>query len=339
MLEKPALQDEKISACLQNDFGLPVAQISFLPLGADLGTAVYRMVTEDEKAYFVKLRRGIFDEISVALPKFLSEQGIQQIIAPVTSRAGQLWADLDPFKVILYPFIAGHDGYEICLTDGQWGEFGRALRQIHDAPIPAALTSSIRQETYASRWRDSVRSFLARIENSDFADPIAMKVAAFLQSERAEIINLLERADRLAQALLIQSPEFIVCHSDIHAGNIHIGVDDALYIVDWDAPILAPRERDLMSIGGGLMGGWRPPQEEEMLFYRGYGQTEIDARALAYYRYERIIEDIAVYCEQLLLSDDGGEDREQALHYLKSNFLPEHTIEIAYRADKTLNKQ
>jgi spectinomycin phosphotransferase len=51
--------------------------------------------------------------------------------------------------------------------------------------------------------------------------------------------------------------------------------------------------------------------------------------ALAYYRYERIVQDIAVYCEQLFLSDEGGEDREQSWQYLRSNFLPQGTIEIA----------
>ncbi|MFN2272451.1 MAG: spectinomycin phosphotransferase, partial [Anaerolineae bacterium] len=58
--------------------------------------------------------------------------------------------------------------------------------------------------------------------------------------------------------------------------------------------------------------------------------------ALAYYRYERIVVDIAVYCEQLFLTDEGGEDREQSLRYLESNFLPNGTIEIAYKSDKTL---
>jgi spectinomycin phosphotransferase len=62
---------------------------------------------------------------------------------------------------------------------------------------------------------------------------------------------------------------------------------------------------------------------------------QIDPIALAYYRYERIIQDIAVYCEQLLLTDEGGEDREQSLRYLTSNFLPNNTIEIAYTSDKT----
>jgi spectinomycin phosphotransferase len=51
MLEKPNLQDEEIIACLQKKFGLLVVHISFLPVGADLNTAVYRAVTEDENVY------------------------------------------------------------------------------------------------------------------------------------------------------------------------------------------------------------------------------------------------------------------------------------------------
>lgn len=333
MLEKPDLPDERIVTCLQNDFGLPLSQISFLPLGADQDTAVYRAITDDNSMYFVKLRRGAFNEIAVTLPKFLNDHGITQIIAPLASQTGHLWANLDPFKLILYPFVAGRNVYEVGLSDGQWGEFGSALRRIHDAAVPAALTSVIRRETYSSQWRNSVKISLARIGRDSFEDFIAIEVAAFMQSKRDEVNDLVQRADRLAQVLKMKSPEFIVCHSDIHAGNLHIGVGGALCIVDWDEPILAPKERDLMYVGGGLMGNWKSPQEEESLFYSAYGQVQIDPAALAYYRYERIIEDIAIYCEQLLLSNEGGEDREQSLHYLKSNFLPNSTIEIAYRSD------
>ena len=60
-------------------------------------------------------------------------------------------------------------------------------------------------------------------------------------------------------ALETRFPDFIVCHFDIHAGNILIDDDGSLYIVDWDDPILAPKERDLMYIGGGLLGGWYTP--------------------------------------------------------------------------------
>jgi len=335
LLEKPDLQDNRIIVCLQAEYGLPVVQVAFLPLGADLNTAVYRVITDDETPYFCKLRRGVFDEVSVALPKYLSDQGIGHIIALLETQSGQLWASLDAFRVILYPFVEGRDGYEVNLSDAQWVELGTVLKSIHTTVLPPALARRIRWETYAPQGRESVKTSLARIEKETFKDPIAVQLVAFLRAKRAEILDLVVRAERLARALQARPPEFILCHYDIHAGNILIDPNGAFYVVDWDDPILAPQERDLMYVGGGLMGNWRTPQEEETLFYQGYSRTQIDPRALAYYRYERIVQDIAVYCEQLLMPDKGGPDREQSLRYLMSNFLPNSTVEIARTTDRT----
>lgn len=335
MLEKPDLQDEKIIACLQNKYGLLVDQVTFLPLGADLNTVAYRAVAEDETPYFVKLRRGVFDETSVALPKFLNDQGIVQIIAPLATKTGQLWASLDAFKLILYPFVEGHNGYEVDLSERHWNNFGTALKNIHTAVIPSDLIKRIQRETYSPQWRETVKTILMRVGTDSFDNPVAINLAAFLKPRCDEILDLVGRAERLAQALQARSPEYVLCHSDIHAGNILIDVNGALYIVDWDNPILASKERDLMFIGGGQGFIGYTAQEEETLFYRGYGKTQIDPIALAYYRYERIIQDIAIYCEQIFLTNDGGEDREQSLRYLTSNFLPNGTIEIAYQSDQT----
>jgi spectinomycin phosphotransferase len=167
------------------------------------------------------------------------------------------------------------------------------------------------------------------------ADPISAELARFLRARNDQILDLIRRAERLAQALQARSPAFVLCHSDIHAGNVLVEPGGALYIVDWDEPILAPKERDLMFIGAGLWGQWRGPQEEEALFYRGYGRTWIDPRALAYYRYARIVEDIAIYCEWIVHELESQADREQSLRYLQSNFLPDSTIEIAYASDGT----
>ena len=334
MLEKPDLEDDKIINCLQQEYGLPVAGITFLPLGADRNTAVYRATTYDETAYFVKLRRGNFDESAVAVPKYLSALGIKQIIPSLTTQTGQLWADLPPFKAILYHYVAGHDGYERPLTDQQWAEFGTALKQFHTAVIPSTITKGIKRESFSPRWRNTVKLFLERIKQEKFAEPAAAEMATFLRSKQAETLALVQRTEQLAQSLQAQPPEFILCHADIHAWNLLITDDGALYMVDWDTLIFAPKERDLMFVGGGLGGNSRTPQEEETLFYQGYGRAEINPIALAYYRYERIIEDIAVFCQQILLSDEGGEDRPQAVEYLKSNFRPNGTIAVARQSDQ-----
>lgn len=336
MLEKPDLQDEKIIASLQDEYGLRVVQVVFLPLGADRNTAVYRAVSEDGTRYFVKLRHGVFDGATVALTRFLSDQGIVHIIAPLATKAGDLCASLEAFELVLYPFIEGHSGYEVDLSDRQWRDLGRALRSIHSTRVPEALGSRIQGETYSPRWREIVKTFLARLDGAAPADPVAAELAAFLNARCDGILDLVGRAEGLALALRPRSAEFVLCHSDIHAGNVLIASNGALYIIDWDDPIFAPKERDLMFIGAGLWGNGRTPQEEEALFYQGYGQTQINPVVLAYYRYERIVQDIAVFCERIFSTSEGRQDREQSLRYLKSNFLPNSTIERAYESDKTL---
>jgi spectinomycin phosphotransferase len=83
-----------------------------------------------------------------------------------------------------------------------------------------------------------------------------------------------------------------------------------------------------MFIGGGIDGIWKTIHEETV-FYEGYGKADINLLALAYYRYERIIQDLAAYCEELLLTAEGGADREPAFETFIRNFEPGSTIEIA----------
>jgi spectinomycin phosphotransferase len=334
MLEPPDVPLEKISTCLLANYGLQVVQLAFLPLGADMYSAAYRAVTADGTLYFVKLRTGVFDETSVALPKFLNQQGIPQVLAPLPTQTGLLRAELDTSKIIVYPFIDGHNGFEMDLTDRQWREFGTALKRIHTTVIPPAITNHLQREAYSPQWRETVKQFLTQAQTEVFVEPVAAKLAAFLNDQCTQILDLISRAERLASVVQSQPLEYIVCHSDIHVGNIILANDGALYIVDWDAPILAPKERDLMFIGGGV-GGLADKAREEALFYQGYGPTEINPTALAYYRYERLVQDISAFCEQLFYSPEGGEDREQSFQYLASNFLPGGVLEIAYKSDKT----
>jgi spectinomycin phosphotransferase len=335
MLERPAIQDELISSCLQAEYGLQVKQLTFLPLGADVNTAVFRVVTQDEAAYFLKLRKGGFEAITVLVPQFLRQQGIQAIIAPLQTMTHTLWCNLDVFTMIVYPFVEGQDGYEIALSDQQWRDFGTALKSIHALQIPPSLIQLIPQESYAPHWREMVRLFQAQVEEIFYDDPTAAKLAVFMRSKRSEIARLVARAEQLADALRSRSPEFVLCHYDIHAGNLLLGTNDALYIVDWDNPTFAPKERDLILIGGSAI--WNSTREEA-LFYQGYGATEIDCMALAYYRYERIIQDIAEFCKQLFLTAEGGDDREQAYEYFTGQFLPGHEVEIAFKTEQLANK-
>ena len=70
MLEKTAIADTTLHAALRNALNLAVQQIEFLPLGAHPNTAVYRATTAEGAAFFVKLRTGAFDAITICATTF-----------------------------------------------------------------------------------------------------------------------------------------------------------------------------------------------------------------------------------------------------------------------------
>jgi spectinomycin phosphotransferase len=339
MLDKPDIEDERISAALYDAYGIAVARLTFLPLGADRDAAVYRAGGQDSRQFFVKLRQGAFDETTVVLPRFLGEHGIRHVIAPLLTTTGGLWTRVEPFAIVVFPFIQGHNGMQPPQSDEQWREFGRALRAIHAVQLSPELEQRIARETYSPYWRDMAMRYLQEPADPAVNDAVTVEFFAFLEARHAEIVDLIVRAERNAQELLRRPPRLVLCHSDCHGHNMLIDGSGSFFIVDWDNPILAPKERDLMFAGGAQMGNNRTPEEEEKLFYQGYGETQVDATALAYYRYERIVEDIAVYSDSLLYRDEGPQNRQHAIRSLKSNFLPGNTIEVAYEADRRRSGQ
>lgn len=345
MLTKPDIADEHIISHLQDEYNIRVSTLTFLPLGADMDTAVYRVIPDRGTAYFLKLRKG-FDEVSVTVPLFLKSQGMKEIIAPFETKSNQGWADFGEYKMILYPFIEGKDGFDMEVSDHHKRTLGAALKAIHSVKLPLELKSMIPQETFSPNYRESMKSFQAQVEDQIYDEPVAAKLAGFIKSKRDEIDHLIERVEELAREPQSKPLEFVLCHTDIHGGNMLIGRDgqlakhpdgapvptDNLYIVDWDAPLLAPKERDLMFIGGGIDNIWKSKRDES-IFYEGYGKTQIDFPMMAYYRYERVIEDLAAYAEQLLLTNKGGADRPEAYERFTGNFEPGQTIEIAEMTD------
>ena len=138
MLTKPDIPDQLIISRLHEEYNVRVAELTFLPIGADMGTVVYRVLADDDTAYFLKLRKG-FTEIVVTVPLFLKSQGIQEIVIPFETESKQYWADFGEYKLILYPFITGKNGFEMELTDEHKRRLGSALKAIHTAQVPPEL--------------------------------------------------------------------------------------------------------------------------------------------------------------------------------------------------------
>ena len=290
-----------LRACLAANYGLDVEHVRFLPLGHDVAAAVYRVSTGDGEEYLAKVRFGVVDEPALAVPRALLDAGIEPVLAPLRTRSGVLWSPLTARPrtvVVLYPFVRGENAVVAGLTAAQWRTFGATLRAIHDLAPSGELRRGLREETFALGSAALVRRLSVTVAEGQFTG-VAERFAAFSRAREGRIAQVLARAEALAGTLRRRSFAFVPCHADIHAANILAGEDGRIWLIDWDGPMFAPRERDLLFVIGSRIA--RPvASHEEAWFFAGYGPVEIDPEALIYYRYERIIEDIGEFGRSVL---------------------------------------
>ena len=126
----------------------------------------------------------------------------------------------------------------------------------------------------------------------------------------------------------------VLCHADIHTNNVLLDADGAVWIVDWDDTLLAPKERDLMFVVGGGLNRTLVGPREEALVLQGYRATMLDPRALTYYRYARAVSDLSEYGAQVLARSDLSVLRRQAaIGRFLTLFQPGRLVELALASD------
>ncbi len=326
MLENtPELQNFIIQNLTQF-YGINVNTLTPIEKGADANALVYR-----SEKFFIKIIKGKHKSINLDVMELLKASGLKHIIYPIKTLDGKSAQYLEEFTLIVYPFIEGQDGFSQSLTENQWQILGSELRKLHEIKVPDALQKQLPQETYSAKFRNAVATLYKRLDTITATDNVALEFIDSLKKNSKTVHKLVTRAGELAQELKNDSAQFVLCHTDIHAGNVMIKEDD-IYLVDWDAPIMAPKERDLMFIGGGVGNMWNLP-EEEILFYQGYGETEVNHSILSYYRHERIVQDISEFAECILYSKSSNENKMENYKHFKAMFEPNGVIDTAFRSD------
>ena len=326
MIEKPNIRDEIIISALREHYSIPLVDIEFLPIGNDASAWAYRVDTQNQSAYFLKIRKEIQNQAGFFVPRFLQDHGIEQVLAPLSTQEQELWFPVEDFFFILYPFVTGTDAMESGMSDAQWEEFGATLKRIHDITLPSDLLRNVKRETFIPKWSTFARELHQHINNQRFEDPYQKEMAMFWQEKNEVIQALIERTETIGKHLQPLNLEFVLCHADIHTANILLTPEQHMFIVDWDDTLLAPKERDLMFV----LGEDTIRTREEQMFFDGYGNTTWNQLALAYYRYEWCIQEIGDFGHRVFRAKDTGErTRQESMAGFMKLFSQGDVIETA----------
>jgi spectinomycin phosphotransferase len=301
--ERPDLTDAAVVESVRAGWGLAGAAVEFLPIGYDpLAWAYEARVGTDR--YFLKVRRGETRPAAVLVPRFLRARGLTQVLSSVDTVAGGAWHSTGPYQFVLYPFVDGVVAAEHGLTDEQWIEYGGFLGNLHRTDPPPDVTALVPTDTFGCSDPDPVAR---RVQSGPFRNRWQRELAESWREHETEIAGLADLVRRLGADLRTRDRPSVLCHTDIHGGNILVTGGGRLVVVDWDTPVLAPPERDLMFVIGTSLGDRPITERQQDLFRSGYGDVEVDERTMAYYRHARVLEDIVVFAGSLLFRDDLGE--------------------------------
>lgn len=329
-LEPPRIADNIIVEALEVQYDLAVVALTFLPIGNDPASWVYRVEAGEGLVFFLKVRaRNGFSAASLRVPYALQQQGLPHVLAPLPKGDGALWVDVEAFMLALYPFVEGQNGAEAGLSTEQWRAFGALVKQIHTCRLPAEISQHVRHERFVPSRRHVIAQLEEVIHRNAVTGDLQEEWLATWQSQREVIGTLVARVDRLGDHLRRTKAPRTLCHADMHPWNVHLDGAGDWWLIDWDDVVLARKECDLMFVVGGIGGDGVGPRQTEW-FLQGYGNDAINALALAYYRTAWAVQDIAAYGEELFFTPNlGYESRRAALRGFKSLFNPGNIVERA----------
>ncbi|SCG45382.1 phosphotransferase enzyme family protein [Micromonospora humi] len=307
MIDKPGVDERLLAAEVAAAWALDIADLVFLPVGLDGQAWAYRVDTSDGGRWFLKLRRGEFTPAAVALPGFLRAHGVRQVVAPVDLAGGGAAHRFGDDELLLYPYRDGGSLWGRGLTDRQWIEYGEFLAHLHAVRPSPEIAAVLPVETYRSEAGQRLCTLGEQAATSE-------SLGAFWHRYGDALLRLAETVDELA-ARVPQAPH-VICHADIHPGNLIADGDGPLHVVDWDAPILAPRERDLMFVHSKDFGDHPIDARRAALFREGYGPVEPEPTLLSWYREERRLDDVAAFLAGVLDPQASAESRANDLYWL-----------------------
>lgn len=330
----PIIDADFLVERVRADFGVSLGSISQVFGGQDSDAVLIRAATVEDTELAVKVSRS--QGVSGLLACAQLARGIPSGIAgPLVAHSGDPYSFVDDRRLSLTPWISGRPAFGAGMDADQWRRFGALLSKVHAAQLPPAVADQLPTEDYRSPATAIAADLHERIRESagrgtGSADPLSAALVRDWSGAGDGIGLILAHIDNLGDELRTGSAPAVICHGDAHIGNVLLGENGHVWLLDWEEVVRAPRERDLMFVIGGVLTKAPVIAEEQQWFFEGYGGAEIDPIQLAYYRCSWAVQDLTDFAARILDRSAGPSSvRGQALALFRDLLRPTGIVQRA----------
>ncbi|MEU1590446.1 aminoglycoside phosphotransferase family protein [Micromonospora sp. NPDC005710] len=321
-------------------FGLRLSTMEPVTSGADEHARLWRAQATDGARYAVKLSGG-GTPAGLVVTAYLAEQGVPGIVAPLRTDDGHLSIDQDGRRLTVVPWISDQRALDGPMTPAHWHAYGEVLAAVHEVPVtdelsrllpvggaayPAIVTAT---RAMAERMRDP----------ADLADPLVADLAGVWSAVADRLGVLTGEVERRAVDTRDRSGPHVVCHGDPHLGNLLLGADGQVWLIDWDDAVLAPPECDLMFVRGGVLAFAPITAAQQRAVFAGYGRTDVDPVRLAWFLAVRALDDLSDWTRQALDVEAAAADRARAARIVRGLVSPLGLVTLADAAVRDLDRR
>ena len=217
------------------------------------------------------------------LHKLHTETGVKNISYPIPTKDGALGIEVGSYASVLFNFIDGKTALEAEFSDKQYTALGKLLGRVHQSKVDYQI-----KEDFSIPSKD------------DF-----LKITSLL-TKKPNGASTIEAWQLLSPS----KDKIVVCHGEPSPGNIVVDKKGEVYLIDWDEPIFAPKEKDLMFF-----------EKTMKPFMSGYSahsrDTTINDNVKAFYSHLWNINEVTDFGDRLLLNPGTEEENKHNLEGLK----------------------
>jgi spectinomycin phosphotransferase len=313
VLTESKIDKLSLKKAIQEKFGISVISLTLVPKWET--ARAYVIESSKHTNFFLKIYSD--DSIPDSAFRFAhdlyAKVGITGITHPIPTINGQMRIQIGDFHTAaLFSLISGKTAEEQKLTDRQLEKLGKLLAKIHQSK--SVIGGYSVREKFAIPFKDRLLAiFNGMSKITGNSTQYKKRLKLFLEPHRAKFLQELETLGELQRKVRRNKLEFVNCHGEPSPGNVLSSNSGKVYLLDWDDPIFAPKEKDLLFFKDNI--------EPVMKGYRLFSKdNSIDQEVIEFYGHMWNLGEIVDYGSKILFENYSDEQNQMWLDNLKGGW-------------------